>query len=94
MPFELVSSPDISFGGFAVLLELDGFLAAMIVRLMFKTYWPENHSQRGLRRRPSMLEHIVNGLQQQHLLNRRLRVECEVGMEYSGKRMMMNIYRV
>ena len=69
MASELVPSLIFLFEGIAVLLELDGFLAAMIVRQMVGIHSPKDNLQRGLRRRPSMLEHRTKGLQQ-HGLNR------------------------
>lgn len=71
-----------SFGVFGVLFELDGFLAAKTVRSVVRMQLPKDDLQRGLRRRPSMLEHIRKGLQQQQLLNRHLRVEREPGIRY------------
>ena len=68
MAFKVGPSSVYSFVGFDVLFELDGFLAAKIVRLVPKMHLPEDHLHRGLRRSPSMLEHMMKGLQQQHLL--------------------------
>ena len=67
MASELVASLIFLLGGIAVLLELDGFLAAMIVRQMIGINSPKDDLQRGLRRRPSMLEHRTKGLQQHGL---------------------------
>lgn len=82
MAFKPAPSSVSSFGVFDVLFELDGFLAAKIVKSVVRMQLPKDHLQRGLRRRPSMLEHIKKGLQQQQLLNRHLRVECKTGIGY------------
>ena len=69
MASELVISLIFLLEGIATLLVLDGFLAAMIVRQIIGIHSPKDYLHRGLRRRPSMLEHRTKGLQQ-HGLNR------------------------
>ena len=49
---------------------------------MLRGHYAKDDLQRGFRRRPSMLEHIKKGLQQQQMLNRRLRVERKLGIRY------------